>query len=76
MEMAIKTPRTAHTAQPMTASTGRYIRLGTASILSSPDGPFINMSRLNLSKYAQEPRLAKSLFEYVFHHDNDVRNVS
>uniref|UniRef100_UPI00358E4228 tetratricopeptide repeat protein 8 isoform X2 n=1 Tax=Myxine glutinosa TaxID=7769 RepID=UPI00358E4228 len=45
MEMAIKTPRTAHTAQPMTASTGRYIRLGT------------------------------SLFEYVFHHDSDVRNA-
>lgn len=47
-----------------------------ASMLSSPDGPFINLSRLNFSKYAARPNLAKSLFEYIFHHENDVRNVS
>ena len=40
------------------------------------DGPFINLARLNLPKYASRPNLAKSLFEYIFHHENDVRNVS
>lgn len=30
-----------------------------ASMLTSPDGPFINLSRLNLAKYAQKPKLAK-----------------
>ena len=45
-------------------------------MLSTPDGPFINLSRLNMAKYAARPNLAKALFEYIFHHENDVRNVS
>jgi len=28
-------------------------------MLTNPDGPFINLSRLNLAKYAQKPKLAK-----------------
>lgn len=28
-------------------------------MLTSPDGPFINLSRLNLTKYSQKPKLAK-----------------
>uniref|UniRef100_A0A6I8MY57 Tetratricopeptide repeat domain 8 n=1 Tax=Ornithorhynchus anatinus TaxID=9258 RepID=A0A6I8MY57_ORNAN len=75
MEQAIRTPRTAHTARPVTSASGRYVRLGTASMLTHPDGPFINLSRLNLAKYAQKPKLAKALFEYIFHHENDVKNA-
>ena len=45
-------------------------------MLSTPDGPFINLARLNFAKYAARPNLAKALFEYIFHHENDVRNVS
>uniref|UniRef100_A0A3Q2QWB3 Tetratricopeptide repeat domain 8 n=1 Tax=Fundulus heteroclitus TaxID=8078 RepID=A0A3Q2QWB3_FUNHE len=45
MEQAIKTPRTASTARPVTSSSGRFIRLGT------------------------------TLFEYIFHHENDVKNA-
>jgi tetratricopeptide repeat protein 8 len=75
MEQAIKTPRTAYTARPVTSSTGRFIRMGTASMLTSPDGPFINLSRLNLTKYSQQPKLAKALFEYIFHHENDVKTA-
>ncbi|XP_031574824.1 tetratricopeptide repeat protein 8-like isoform X2 [Actinia tenebrosa] len=75
MEQAIRTPRTAQTARPVTSASGRYVRLGTASMLAQPDGPFINISKLNLSKYAQRPNLAKPLFEYIFHHENDVRNA-
>ena len=91
MEQAIKTPRTAHTARPVTSSSGRFVRLGTvfssgsflnikstdvytlktyiyysncfplsqASMLTNLDGPFINLSRLNLTKYAQKPSMSK-----------------
>ncbi|XP_058511317.1 tetratricopeptide repeat protein 8 isoform X3 [Ochotona princeps] len=75
MEQAIKAPRTAYTARPITSSSGRFVRMGTASMLTSPDGPFINLSRLNLTKYSQKPKLAKALFEYIFHHENDVKTV-
>lgn len=30
-----------------------------ASMLTNPDGPFINVSKLNLNNYAQQPKLAK-----------------
>lgn len=32
MEKAIMTPRTAHTARPVTSASGRYVRLGTVSL--------------------------------------------
>ncbi|XP_054131477.1 tetratricopeptide repeat protein 8 isoform X2 [Melozone crissalis] len=75
MEQAIRTPRTALTARPITSASGGYVRPGTASMITNPDGPFINLSRLNLTKYAQKPKLAKALFEYIFHHENDVKNA-
>ncbi|RNA25447.1 tetratricopeptide repeat 8 [Brachionus plicatilis] len=74
MEQAIRTPRSAYTARPLTSSSARFVRLGTASMLSSPD-QFINLSRLNFTKYAETPSLAKPLFEYIFYHENDVRNA-
>lgn len=30
-----------------------------ASMLTNPDGPFINLSRLNLAKYSQKPDLSR-----------------
>lgn len=89
MEQAIKTPRTASTARPVTSSSGRFIRLGTvkqyqhahcctqftefmcvchkltlqyifqASMITNPEGPFINLSRLNLAKYSQKNNLSR-----------------
>lgn len=38
-------------------------------------GPFIQVSRLNLSKYAKNKSLNKPLFEYLFYHEGDVRNA-
>ncbi|CAF0851773.1 unnamed protein product [Adineta ricciae] len=75
MENALKTARTAATARPVTTATGRFVRLGTASMLSTPDGPFIQVGRLNLSKYAQKQEIARSLFEHLFHHANDIRTA-
>ncbi|RWS21553.1 Tetratricopeptide repeat protein 8-like protein [Leptotrombidium deliense] len=75
MENALKTPRTAKTARPMTSSSGRFVRLGTASMLSQQDGPFINIARLNLAKYAKINGVSKPLFEYILLVENDVRHA-
>lgn len=47
-----------------------------ASMLTEPSGPFIDVAKLNLARYATRPALARALFEYLFHHENDVRSVS
>ncbi|XP_047002397.1 tetratricopeptide repeat protein 8 [Schistocerca americana] len=75
IEQALKTPRTARTARPVTSRSARSVRLGTASMLTEPGGPFIQISRLNLGKYAANPSIAKPLFEYLFYHENDVRHA-
>merc|ERR1711912_204911 len=54
MEQALKTARTARSARPVSTSSGRYVRLGTASMVTSPDGPFINVARLNFNKYGSD----------------------
>lgn len=74
MDQALRAPRTSHTSRPVTSASGRFIRLGTASMLSHPNGPFVNLSRLNYNKYATKQSLAKPLFEYIFYHENDVPN--
>lgn len=51
-------------------------RLGTASMLTEAGGPFIQLSRLNISKYASQSSIAKPLFEYIYYHEHDVRYVS
>ncbi|CAK9250385.1 unnamed protein product [Sphagnum jensenii] len=38
MENALKTQRTSRTARPMTSSSGRFVRLGTTSMLAQQDG--------------------------------------
>lgn len=45
--------------RPVTTASGRHVRLGTASMLTEPGGPFIDVSKLNLAKYASRPALAK-----------------
>ena len=44
-------------------------------MLSNPDGPFIQVGRLNLQKYAQKTSIAPALFEHLFYHAGDVRTV-
>ncbi|KAL0267478.1 UNVERIFIED_CONTAM: hypothetical protein PYX00_009733 [Menopon gallinae] len=74
MEQALKTPRTGRIIRPITSQNSRNIRLGTASMLSEVNGQFIEVSRLNLAKYAQGPT-AKPLFEYLYYHENDVQHA-
>lgn len=52
------------------------MRLGTASMVQVGEGPFINLARLNVAKYAAQQNIAKALFEYIYFHENDVRHVS
>lgn len=73
IEQTLRTPRVAMTARPITASSSRNVRLGTASMLTESGGPFIQLSRLNISKYANQPSIAKSLFEYIYYHEHDIR---
>ncbi|XP_074595169.1 tetratricopeptide repeat protein 8 [Brevipalpus obovatus] len=75
IESALKTPRTAKSSRPMTSSSGRQIRIGTASMVSQSDGPFLNMSRLNISKYAGKQIIAKPLFDYLIYSENNVRHA-
>lgn len=75
MDAALKTPRTTKTARPISAASGRFVRLGTASMLTQQGGPFINLARLNIGKYCKRPNVAKALFEYIFHHENSVREA-
>lgn len=42
-------------------------------MVSASDGPFINLARLNIEKYASDPLVNCQLFDYVFHHEGDPR---
>lgn len=43
LEQILKTPRTASSARPVTSQSARTVRLGTASMMTQPDGPFIQV---------------------------------
>lgn len=43
LENALRTPRTAKSARPVTTHAARTIRLGTASMMTQPDGPFVQV---------------------------------
>jgi len=62
------------TSRPVT-SLGRLVRLGTASMASEANGPFINVDRLDLRKYAARPSLAKALFDYILYHDHNPKKA-
>ncbi|XP_040583432.1 tetratricopeptide repeat protein 8 [Lepeophtheirus salmonis] len=74
IEGVLRTPRTGSNARPLTSSTGRVKRLGTSSLLSGGE-EFINLSRLNLTKYVSRPEIGKALFEYIYHKENDIRTA-
>uniref|UniRef100_A0A183CE91 TPR_REGION domain-containing protein n=1 Tax=Globodera pallida TaxID=36090 RepID=A0A183CE91_GLOPA len=76
MEQMLRTSRTSRTSRPISASTARQARLGTASMVAQKDGgPFLNMARLNVEKYAREATVNMHLFNYVFLHEADARSA-
>lgn len=62
------------TSRAMT-SLGRTIRLGTASMLSAPGGPFIAVDRLDLRTYSTPARaaLGKALMDYLLYVEHNPR---
>jgi len=52
---------------------GRAVRLGTASLLSTPGGPFIAVDKLDLKRYATRPAIAKALCDYILYVDHNPR---
>ena len=60
------------TARPTTTS-GRFIRLGTASMATQPGGAFIDVERLDLEKYSQRPHLARVLCDYILYNDHNAK---
>ena len=35
----------------------------------------ISFPRLNIGKYSKRPNVAKALFEYIFYHENSIREA-
>jgi tetratricopeptide repeat protein 8 len=62
------------TSRPITSS-GRFVRLGTASMLSEQGGPFIVADRLDLKKYAARAPLARVLCDFLLYHDRNPRKA-
>lgn len=60
------------TNRPVTGS-DRFVRLGTASMLSEPGGPFVAVEKLDLRKYAARPALARVLCDYIIYHDHNPK---
>jgi tetratricopeptide repeat protein 8 len=62
------------TSRAMTAM-GRAVRIGTASMLTTPGGPFINVDKLDLKRYASRPAIAKALCDYILYVDHNPRKA-
>jgi tetratricopeptide repeat protein 8 len=61
------------TARPVTSS-GRYLRLGTASLLSQGD-QFIISDKMDMKKMAQKPGIAKALCEYLIYVEHNPKKA-
>lgn len=53
----------------------RLVRLGTASILTQAGGPFINVNRLDLAKYAARPHLSRVLCDYMLYFEHNTKKA-
>lgn len=61
------------TSRPVTSS-GRFVRLGTASMKAMQDKS-IDTSQLDLQKYAKRPALAKALCDYLIYFEHNPRKA-
>lgn len=72
---ALRVGTSAGAAARAVTAAGRAVRLGTASMLSAPGGVFIDSARLDLSRYASSPALAKALAGYFLYVDGDAKRA-
>ncbi|OMJ89326.1 hypothetical protein SteCoe_8529 [Stentor coeruleus] len=61
------------TSRPVTSS-GRYLRLGTASLLGQGD-QFIVSEKMDMKKMAQKPAIAKALCEYLIYVEHNPKKA-
>mgnify|MGYP001048108895 CR=1 FL=1 len=61
------------TSRPVT-SAGRFLRLGTASMLGQGD-QFIVADKLDMKRMAQKPAIAKALCDYLIYCDNNPKKA-
>ena len=54
---------------------GRYVRLGTASLLSSGGSKFIQVESLDVKKYVKRPALAKALCDYMLYVEHNPKKA-
>ena len=64
-----------HISDPGPCCVNRFVRLGTASLLSDSCGPFINLDKLDLQKYATRPCLARVLCDYMLYHEHNPKRA-
>lgn len=74
MEQAMRRTGRPGTSRPVT-SLGRHVRLGTASMRSERDGPFVDVEGLDMRKYARRPTLARALCDYLLYHEHNPRKA-
>lgn len=61
------------TSRPVTSS-GRYLRLGTASLLGQGD-QFIVSEKMDMKKMAQKPAIAKALCDYLIYVEHNPKKA-
>eukprot|EP01105_Mastigella_eilhardi_P001988 TRINITY_DN1241_c0_g1_i1.p2 TRINITY_DN1241_c0_g1~~TRINITY_DN1241_c0_g1_i1.p2 ORF type:complete len:548 (-),score=185.42 TRINITY_DN1241_c0_g1_i1:2183-3799(-) len=57
--------------RPVTAS-GRYVRLGTASLIPDNPSDFVTVNNLDFKRYAKRQALAKVLLNFLLHRENNA----
>lgn len=62
------------TARPVTSS-GRYVRLGTASMLAGCGDVFIDVNKIDMKKYAKRHGLARALCDYLLQVENNPKRA-
>jgi hypothetical protein len=62
------------TSRPVSVQ-GRFVRLGTASLLSNDSSRFINVDTIDVKRYIKRPALAKVLCEYLLYHEHNPKKA-
>jgi tetratricopeptide repeat protein 8 len=62
------------TSRPMSVA-GRFVRLGTQSMLNADGDQFINPDRLDCVKYSTRPAESKAILDYLLYHDHNPKKA-
>eukprot|EP01006_Ploeotia_vitrea_P022084 TRINITY_DN54499_c0_g1_i1.p1 TRINITY_DN54499_c0_g1~~TRINITY_DN54499_c0_g1_i1.p1 ORF type:complete len:486 (-),score=258.48 TRINITY_DN54499_c0_g1_i1:42-1499(-) len=57
------------TSRPVSVA-GRFVRVGTASLMSSADGRFVDPENIAIDKFLRKPAMARALCDYLIYVEN------